>query len=137
MQKEEAYWRKYMQAVTGSTLLPFIGATAERTKGIGEFNKKLLVIGEELTARVEQYVQTGRLTVNTLMQGVWSYLLHRYTGQADISYGVVVSGRPEELPDIESRVGMYINTLPLHGRLEEGTDIVAWLQALQEGQAAS
>src|SRR5258708_5295368 len=126
-----------MQGVTGSTLLPFIGATPERTKGIGVFAEELLVIGNESTVRVEQYVQSRRLTVNTLMQGVWSYLLHRYTGQTDITYGVVVSGRPEDLPDIESRVGMYINTLPLHDRLDEEKEIVAWLQALQEGQVAS
>src|SRR5258708_6806166 len=136
-QKEETFWREYMQGVTGSTLLPFIGATPERTKGIGVFAEELLVIGNELTARVEQYVQSRRLTVNTLMQGVWSYLLHRYTGQNEISYGVVGSGRPEELPDIEGRIGMYINTLPLRSQLDEDEEIAAWLQALQEGQVAS
>ena len=44
------------------------------------------------------------------MQGVWSYLLHRYTGSDDVVYGVIVSGRPDELPGVEQRVGMYINT---------------------------
>ena len=69
--------------------------------------------------------------LNTLMQGIWSCLLHKYTGKDDITYGVVVSGRPDDLHGVEKRVGMYINTLPLRSELNETKVTVEWLQGLQ------
>ena len=71
------------------------------------------------------------------MQGVWSYLLHRYTGNSNITYGVVVSGRPDDLPEVEQRVGMYINTIPLHSSIEEKQDVTEWLQDIQNDQVSS
>ena len=57
------------------------------------------------------------------MQGIWSYLLHRYTGSDDVVYGVIVSGRPEDLPGVEQRVGLYINTLPLYTKIKKDKSI--------------
>ena len=71
------------------------------------------------------------------MQGVWSVLLHKYTGNAEITYGVVVSGRPAELPGVEQRVGMYINTLPFRAVIDEGQQTSEWLQELQSEQVSS
>ena len=142
-EEEEQYWRDYMKGVEDSTLLPFIGSTTERTKGVGVYKTVNLHLDQELTGKVQSYVQQHHLTINTLMQAVWSYLLHRYTGSPDVVYGVIVSGRPDDLAGVESRVGMYINTLPLHSHLdlnnEEGkkTEISAWLKDMQATQVSS
>ncbi|MBN8750048.1 MAG: amino acid adenylation domain-containing protein, partial [Variovorax sp.] len=136
-EQEERYWRGYLGGLEGSTLLPFIGSTGQRNKGVGEYGERVVDVGEELSGRVRQYAQGHRLTVNTVMQGVWSYLLHRYSGRATVVYGVTVSGRPEELPGMEERIGLYINTLPMYSRLEEGQEIVSWLKGIQEGQVSS
>jgi len=32
------------------------------------------------TVNIQGYAQKNRLTVNTLVQGVWALLLHKYTG---------------------------------------------------------
>ena len=101
------------------------------------FRKELLRLDEGLTSRIERYAGLSRITVNTMMQGVWSYLLHRYTGSNDIVYGVVVSGRPEDLPGMEHRVGMYINTVPLRSRWDGEKEIGKWLQEIQAGQLES
>ncbi|MEJ7558100.1 MAG: non-ribosomal peptide synthase/polyketide synthase [Pedobacter sp.] len=133
----ELYWKKYLQRVEQPTLLPFIGATLERTKGAGVYKAEHLRFGFKQTSRISDYAHTHHLTLNTIMQGIWSFLLHRYTGSKDILYGVIVSGRPEELPGVEQRVGMYINTLPLHSIIEENQPITEWLQAIQNGQVSS
>ena len=52
------------------------------------------------------------LTVNTVVQGAWALLLSRYSGERDVVFGTTVSGRPAELPGVESMVGMFINTVP-------------------------
>ncbi|MEO7535571.1 MAG: non-ribosomal peptide synthase/polyketide synthase, partial [Ferruginibacter sp.] len=134
---EESYWRNYLKGVEETTLLPFIGSNINRTKGAGNYQSHTLELNTTATASIQNFAQKNRLTVNTVMQGVWSCLLHNYTGNNDIVYGVIVSGRPDDLPGVEKRVGMYINTLPLHSALNEGQNLVKWLQAMQAEQVIS
>ncbi|MEZ4823694.1 MAG: amino acid adenylation domain-containing protein [Ignavibacteria bacterium] len=136
-ERQEKYWRNYMKGIEQSTLLPFIGATADRTKGKGEYETEVLQLDEKTTSLIEEFAQRNRLTINTVMQGVWSLLLHHYTGNENIAYGVIVSGRPDDLPGVEQRVGLYINTLPLHSILKDGKSLVKWLQDMQKEQLSS
>jgi len=135
--QQENYWREYMSGVEESTLLPFIGSTSDRTKGVGEYGNLLLKLDEATTSKAENYAQSHRITLNTLIQGVWSYLLHGYTGNKDITFGVIVSGRPDDFQGIEQRVGLYINTLPLHSNMEKGKKTEVWLQDIQKDQVSS
>src|SRR6185295_6553014 len=84
--KEEQYWRGYLKGIEDGTLLPFISTGMERNKGVGNFKETLLLLDERKTAAVTSYAQNHRITINTLMQGVWSYLLHRYTGNLHVTY---------------------------------------------------
>jgi amino acid adenylation domain-containing protein/non-ribosomal peptide synthase protein (TIGR01720 family) len=133
---EEQYWRQHIAGLEQSTLLPFIGKTVERTKGAGKYSTLPLHLEAPITLSIRQYAKQHHITLNTLMQGVWSLLLHRYTGNNDIAFGVIVSGRPDELPNVEQRVGMYINTLPLHAKLQEDLQLTAWLSRLQDQQVS-
>ncbi|MFS0723484.1 amino acid adenylation domain-containing protein [Paenibacillus sp. 1P07SE] len=51
-------------------------------------------------------------TLSTLIQTVWGLLLQRYHNTDDAVFGTVVSGRPPEVPGIESMIGLFINTVP-------------------------
>ena len=131
--KAEAHWKNYLQHITEGSLLPFVSTTADRTKGIGVYNLKQLSVNAETTALLAAYAQRNHITLNTLMQGVWAYLLSQYTGRQEVSYGVTVSGRPEALPGIEHAVGMYINTLLLAATVTE-SPLSDWLQSIQAAQ---
>ena len=135
--KEEKYWRNYLEGVQESTLLPFIATSQERNKGVGVYQTTLLQLDPDEASRIQGFAQKNRLTVNTIMQGVWACLLHRYTRSNDVTYGVIVSGRPDDLAGVEKRVGMYINTLPLRSQVKEGQTLVEWLQGIQTDQVAS
>jgi len=134
---EEAYWRGYLKQVEGPTLLPFIAIKADRNKAEGEYQAKHLHLDAETTFRIHAYAQQHKITVNTLMQGVWSHLLSEYTGNKNVVYGIVVSGRPESLPGIEQRVGLYINTIPLCTQTNSEQPTEKWLQQIQQGQVNS
>ncbi|HKH62399.1 MAG TPA: amino acid adenylation domain-containing protein, partial [Flavitalea sp.] len=136
-ERERKYWTNYLKEVDQSTLLPFIGTTAERNKGFGAYKSLHLNISAELSSEIEKYGQLHRITMNTIMQGIWAFLLHRYTGNDHVVFGVIVSGRPDDLTAVEHRVGMYINTLPLHARFNGDLPLNSWLQNLQEEQVAS
>ncbi|MEK8142183.1 condensation domain-containing protein [Streptomyces sp. M10(2022)] len=49
-------------------------------------------------------------------------------------FGTTVSGRPPEIPGIESMVGLFINTVPVRLRPEHGETLAALLTRLQEEQ---
>jgi amino acid adenylation domain-containing protein/non-ribosomal peptide synthase protein (TIGR01720 family) len=136
-EQEEQHWRTYLAGVNGAVLLPFIATTRERNKGIGEYRQLTLVIPPDRTREAIAIAQQHRLTMNTIVQGVWAYLLYRYTGDPEVMFGVTVSGRPEDLPHVESRVGNYINTIPFHVLVDGEQEIVAWLESIQEREAAS
>ncbi|PSL45672.1 non-ribosomal peptide synthase protein (TIGR01720 family)/amino acid adenylation domain-containing protein/thioester reductase-like protein [Chitinophaga niastensis] len=135
--QEEQYWRTYMQGVNEGILLPFVSTTTGRTKETGIYKEELLCLDTETKAQIERYTQQHHITLNTLMQGVWAYLLYRYTGKQDVVYGVTVAGRPDELSGIEQRVGLYINTLPLHAIVTEEKLVANWLKELQTAQLQS
>jgi non-ribosomal peptide synthase protein (TIGR01720 family) len=83
---EEKYWSDYLKNVEQGTLLPFVATNMERTKGVGLYKSVPLKLDTLITTRIQGFAQQHRLTVNTLMQGVWSWLLHKYTGSSDIFF---------------------------------------------------
>ncbi|MBC8034393.1 MAG: amino acid adenylation domain-containing protein, partial [Chitinophagaceae bacterium] len=110
--------------------------TALRTKGIGVPGSLLLNIDATISEQTQKFAKRNRITINTVMQGIWSYLLHKYTGATQVVYGVIVSGRPDDLQEIEERVGPYVNTLPLCTTMQWDKPVVEWLQDIQEKQVA-
>ena len=50
---------------------------------------------------------SNRSTPSALLQAVWGILVSRLSGDDDIVFGNVVSGRPAELAGIEDMVGMF------------------------------
>jgi non-ribosomal peptide synthetase component F len=75
------------------------------------------------------------LTQNTLVQGAWALLLSSLTGREDIVFGVVVSGRSAQVAEVQSIVGLFINTLPARAIVTAGADLTVWLKQLQAQQA--
>ncbi|MFJ8188150.1 condensation domain-containing protein, partial [Streptomyces sp. NPDC096105] len=75
------------------------------------------------------------LTVNTLVQGAWALLLSRLTGRDDVVFGTTVSGRPPEIPGIETMAGLFINTLPVRVVLNPAERLADLLLRVQDAQS--
>ncbi|WP_299676640.1 non-ribosomal peptide synthetase [uncultured Dokdonia sp.] len=129
--KEKAFWKSYMQDFNEPTLLPFCKASHERNKGKGAYQRITIDFDKELTQKISNYSKSQHVTANTLTQAVWAMLLAKYTGRKDVVYGVTVSGRPAEL-NYDSKVGLYINTIPLRAKIEDSQTISDFLATLQK-----
>ncbi|MFJ6694630.1 amino acid adenylation domain-containing protein [Streptomyces sp. NPDC091272] len=88
----------------------------------------------DLTAAVTAVAHARGLTMNTVVQGCWAVALGRLTGRQDVTFGAVVSGRPEELPGVERMVGAFLHTLPVRVSLEPSLPFDAMLADLQARQ---
>ncbi|WP_197081938.1 non-ribosomal peptide synthase/polyketide synthase, partial [Silvibacterium bohemicum] len=93
------------------------------------------VLDRASTARLQAFARERGLTQSVLLQGMWSLLLGRLTNRDDVAFGVAVSGRPADLPGVESMVGLFINTLPLRVKLHAGQSIAMLLDQIQESQS--
>ncbi|RMC31162.1 non-ribosomal peptide synthetase, partial [Paracoccus alkanivorans] len=76
------------------------------------------------------------VTPSTLAQQAWAMVLSHLTGQTDVSFGAIVSGRPPEVAGIEEMVGLFINTVPMRVRLKPQERLAATARRLQEEQTA-
>ncbi|MFD3919673.1 amino acid adenylation domain-containing protein [Streptomyces sp. NPDC058595] len=92
-------------------------------------------LGEEVTGAL---VGTGRrygVTLATVLQTCWAILLAEETGRQDVVFGSVVSGRPAELPGVETMVGLFINTVPTRVTLDPAESLGSLFVRVQNEQA--
>ncbi len=80
------------------------------------------------------FVRRHQLTLNTLMQGAWAILIGRASGEDDVVFGAVSSGRSVPIEGIDGIVGLFINTLPVRIDISPQQELLPWLQAIQERQ---
>ena len=125
-----AYWKRVLHGFTAATPL-----TVDRPrKGAEGHAEAHILLSAESTAALESFARVNQVTLNTLVQAAWALLLSRYSGETDVVFGVIVAGRPEALPGVESMLGLFINALPLRVSLAETDTLTGWLQKLQGRQ---
>jgi non-ribosomal peptide synthetase component F len=129
----ERFWRAYLQPLAGPTLLAHVMPWQQPGSGHGTWQWQL---SPAQTQALQRLAQAERLTLNTIVQGVWALLLQRYTGQRTVVFGATVAGRPASLCGAEHLVGLCINTLPVVHSPPSQPSVVAWLRALQADAVA-
>lgn len=68
----------------------------------------------------------------SLLQAAWALLLSAYTGQNEVSFAYVVSGRDAPIQGIDSAVGLFINTLICRLSLDPSVSAQEWLRAVRD-----
>jgi amino acid adenylation domain-containing protein/non-ribosomal peptide synthase protein (TIGR01720 family) len=137
MAAAETHWRQVLAGVTATTPLPMDHRPVPGHHPRSSASVRV-TLSPERSARVRRVAQRNGLTVNTIVQGAWALLLARHSGEQDVVFGTTVSGRPDELPDVDSVVGMFINTVPTRVRIDTGTEpVVEWLRRSQAEQTES
>lgn len=129
----EAFWRAELRGFSVPTTLG-IGRTRTTATQEGNDGEWTFTLSEQDSETLRTFAKAFRITTNILVQGAWALLLGRYSGESDIVHGVVVSGRPTELPGVEAMIGLFINTLPTRVNLSYDQPVVTWLQGLQKRQ---
>ncbi|SDH72564.1 non-ribosomal peptide synthase domain TIGR01720/amino acid adenylation domain-containing protein, partial [Pedobacter terrae] len=129
---ERLFWLNYLgESITG-TLLPFVNPTKSRNKGDGRYKNQEIKINGTLLDSINLFRKNEHITLSTMVQGVWSFLLARYTDKEIVNYGLTVSGRPYNLDRMESRVGMFINSIPINTAVRSEMTVSSHLQELNE-----
>jgi len=131
----ETYWRQSLAGFAHPTSLGFDRVPLTGEAELGGYGEKSLLVDHATTTALRDFAGRHKLTLNTLMQGAWALLLSRRSGDDDVVFGSVVSGRAADFPGVESAVGVFVNALPVRVRMPQESPLASWLEDLQTQQA--
>ncbi|MEI6083167.1 MAG: condensation domain-containing protein, partial [Verrucomicrobiota bacterium] len=125
--QDETFWREQLRGFTEPTPVPQKN-TPSATGGFAEATLRL-----EAEA-IQQLARGRQMPLNTLVQAAWAAVLSRQSGRSDVLFGAAFSGRPHELPGVETMVGSFVNNVPVRARVPVERSVGDWLGDLQAGQ---
>ena len=130
----ENYWQNTLKGFISPTPLGIGNSKESFRKASPRYNEQERKLSPELTSKLQKLAKQQQLTLNTFIQGSFSLLLSRYSGESDMVFGATVSGRPPALINAESMVGLFINTLPVRVKIKPQQSLIYWLKQLQNQQ---
>ncbi|HEY1353581.1 MAG TPA: amino acid adenylation domain-containing protein [Ktedonobacteraceae bacterium] len=132
-ERAAAFWQRQLPEDVADPWLPAQSCEA----GSVTFERQEAMLPLATTVGLQALARQHQLTVHTLIQGTWALLLARQSGQQQVLFGSLVSGRPASLPGVEEMVGFFNTILPVYARTTPTLDLLPWLQDLQARQAES
>ncbi len=128
----EDFWRRALQGIATPTPLPLDGLHRDPAdKGFGEVR---LLLTEELSTALRARARADHLTLGALVQGAWALCLARCSGEEDVVFGITVSGRPPDLPGVETILGPFLGNVPLRVPVRPDAELIPWLRELLDRQ---
>src|SRR5262245_45935581 len=88
-------------------------------------------LSPEITAGLKEFAAQNDLTLNTLVQIAWAFLLSRYSGENDIVFGATRACRKSTVEGSESIIGLLINTVPVRVSIGARDSVLDCLKALR------
>ena len=139
VQKEDSksYWKGYIENIEDKVDLRGLllgdknDVRIREYKYIKEVKEEEIKIREELYRKVKEVTREEGVTVNAVLQYVWHKVISIYGNSKQTVVGTVVSGRNIAVDNVESSVGLYINTLPLIVNHKEEI-VIKEIQKIQE-----
>ncbi|HYV30825.1 MAG TPA: amino acid adenylation domain-containing protein, partial [Candidatus Binatia bacterium] len=113
LEQQRSYWREQLQELPPPLELPTDMARPVRMSGRGAVHDFRLT-GPVVT-RLRELAREEGMTLFTVLLTAFQVWLHRYTGQTDVVVGTPVANR--ERPEVQSLLGLFLNTLPIRVRL--------------------
>ncbi|WP_137936793.1 non-ribosomal peptide synthetase [Chitinivorax sp. B] len=132
-QPQLAYWQSVFATLPPVLTLPTdFPRDAQASSRAG---CKPLQIDADTTQAIRQLAKHCATTPFNVLLMALQVLLHRYSGERDITIGVPVSVRP--LPQLEHTVGLFLNTLALRGEVVASQSVHAMLTAVRDRTQAA
>ncbi|HEX7733564.1 MAG TPA: amino acid adenylation domain-containing protein [Ktedonobacteraceae bacterium] len=130
LSRAETYWRQNLAGFVSPWCL------ADRSPQVfpragDSFVKEAITLPLATTVGLQSLARQFQLTVSTLVNGAWGLIVSRYSGQEDITFGHLSSGRSPEVAGVEQMVGFFNNILPLRLRISPDMLLLPWLAELQ------
>ncbi|MFZ1289538.1 MAG: amino acid adenylation domain-containing protein [Melioribacteraceae bacterium] len=125
--KSNKFWKDKLKGFSVPTKLKMPFADKHREG----YLKKKYMLPIDLSDKIFEIIKKEKITINTITQAAWAFLLSLYTNSNDIAFGATFSGRNADVPGIGNMVGLFINTLPIRIKIIRYQKIIEWLKEIQ------
>ncbi|WP_181856466.1 non-ribosomal peptide synthetase, partial [Streptomyces reniochalinae] len=134
--RSEAFWHDALDGVPSARPLPLeLRPSADEETGSEAqavaYEQVPLVLDAAQTAALRDAGARQGLTLTTLLQGAWAFLLSRCLGTDEVVVGVTSSGRSADLAGVDAMVGQFVNTLPLRAEVPPAMGWAEWMRGIQ------
>ena len=126
----ERYWRNRLKGFLAPTPLVVDHPDASPTGSL--YGTKRVSLSEASIAGLRALVDELQVNLHTLLQGAWVLLLNRYSGASDVVIGLTSPSRHSTGGSGESRLGSFLNTLPVRAQVDPDELLVPWLKNLHQ-----
>ncbi|MFM0313095.1 amino acid adenylation domain-containing protein, partial [Paraburkholderia sp. RL17-383-BIF-A] len=130
-----AFWLQRLALLDEPTLVAAPESASDRRESRHLTRRE--TVDAATTARLIDTARRLKVTLNTMVQGAWALALQRMTHHTAVAFGATVAGRPDALPDVDTVLGLFINTLPVITAPLPQRRASAWLHDLQRDNAAA
>ncbi len=128
------FWRQRLHGVAPQTL-PQPCSDADASAILAASHAQLTVERDEVaTHQLRAFADECGVTMHSLVQAAWALTLNTFTGQTDVVFGSVRACRHVPVPQVESMVGMLINTIPFRVQLDPTQRLDQLLQQIRQQQ---
>ena len=113
--RQKKYWTVYLKGIERGTQFP-IKKNKKKQEQLGSQQKAetyQVILPTKVNKRLDLFTRKYKVTTASVLYSAWGVLLQKYTNNDDVLFGTTVSGRSANIKDIETIVGLFINTLPL------------------------
>lgn len=104
-EKTIAYWRSYLEGAEPC----YFPALGESTISTRELRTLQLALND--LPQLYSFCSQHSVTLSNVLQLVWALVLRAYSGNNDLCFGYLSSGRDVPLPKIDSAVGLFVSML--------------------------
>ena len=128
LEQELSYWRAKLEEAPAQLSLP-----VDRPQADGESSyrgaTRSIVLPADLSEGLKALSRQRGATLFTVLLAGLKILLHRWSGQDDITVGAISANRNRI--EIENLVGCFVNFLPLRDRIHPGQTAADFLQQVK------
>ena len=130
----KSYWKSYLSDYETKAILPF-EKNHSKNLPYAVSEQKIKIDAAQFDKLKKLGVQYN-FTENTIIQTAWGFLLSKYNNSRDVVFGSVVSGRPEEIDNVDDIVGLFINTVPVRVQYSKEMNVLDLIRKQQEAHIA-
>jgi amino acid adenylation domain-containing protein len=123
------FWKERLDGISEPTRLQL-----EKNEAISDsltrYDSVTISLHKDQVNGLRQFTERENVTLHTLLQGAWAFLLSRHSGTRDVLFGITKSIR-EGMEISQDAAGLFINTIPFRVSMEDQLSIGDWLRELR------
>ncbi|MDQ0288809.1 non-ribosomal peptide synthetase [Oligosphaera ethanolica] len=125
------FWRDLLKGFAGPSRLPPWPQQSDEQR-LYSAAEHTAILEPADTARVRDWAAANAATLFNALKTAWAVLLARFADTDDVVFGTIVSGRPPFVRDIDTTIGLLINTIPVRFQLNDDITAEQALRQLQK-----